>query len=548
MPRDQLKPRVPLLWGGAAWPPAARFTDVNRVRATVALPVLLAALALVLRLYGLSDKPLWYDEIVTLNRANLPLAELVIDALKQKHYPTYFLLLGPFASADIDGWMLRFPSAVFGAVCVLLVSRLAAEMRGPRTGLGAGLLMALSPFEVQFGQEARSYTLTSCLVLVAIWGLVRIANRPEVAALPVSRPAALRGAWVTYTLGTIGALFVQNIAIPWLLVSNLAMLAIVHHAASERRGLLRNWALAQVVILLLWIPALIAMWLANRGAVLSGLEWVPKVTWENICSIVAAVYLFRISDLMTFVLLPTPLPGFGAGVVMFATFGAWRLKTDPAMLAVIGLAFLAMPIAILVMSAFQAMLVPRYLMWSTGPFFVLAGIGAAALPARFFPLIAVAVAVGGTVSLAPYYSSETKPRWDRAAAYLADNARPQDIIIAQTQAAKFVLASYAERFRLDSKIPIVAWNPHDTARRAEEGKRDWAVYGRFDQGTQEPEEDFRQKWSAFGIPGEQVRFGSHILILRFDNSTMGTQRSPTSVPTGAGRRHYPRLSFYTPNP
>src|ERR1700688_1472296 len=127
MPRDddRLKPRVPLLWGTAAWPTAEQFTDVNRVRAAVALPVLLAALALVLRLYGLSDKPLWYDEIVTFDRANRPLAELVIDALKQQHYPTYFLLLGPFASADIDGWMLRFPSAVFGAVCVLLVSQLA---------------------------------------------------------------------------------------------------------------------------------------------------------------------------------------------------------------------------------------------------------------------------------------------------------------------------------------------------------------------------------------------------------------------------------------
>jgi hypothetical protein len=291
------------------------------------------------------------------------------------------------------------------------------------------------------------------------------------------------------------------------------------------------------------------MWLANRGAVLSGLEWVPKTTWENIWSIVAAVYLFRISDLMTFVLLPSPLPGFGAGVVVFALFGAWRLKTDPAMLTVIGLAFLAMPIVILVISAFQPMLVPRYLMWSTGPFFVLAGIGAAALPARFFPLIAVAITVGGTVSLAPYYSSETKPRWDRAAAYLVNNARPQDIIIAQNQAAKFVLASYANRFQLDSKIPIVAWNNlHDTARRVEEGERAWAVYGRYGQETQEPEESFRQKWSGFGIPGEQVRFGSHILILRFDNSTLGTQRTSDRRSTGAGRRHYPRLSFYTPNP
>src|SRR6202165_1279265 len=223
MPRDQLKPRVPLLWGAAAWPPAARFTDVNRVRAAVALPLVLAALALVLRPECPSDKPLWYDEIVTLNRANLPLAELVIDALKQKHYPTYFLLLGPFAFAGIDGWMLRFPSAVFGAVCVLLVSRLAAEMRGPRTGLGAGLLMGLSPFEVQVGQEARPFTLTPRLVVgggwvvVAIGGLVRIASRPEAAALPVGRPEARRGAWAAYTLGTIGALFVHNIAIPWLL-------------------------------------------------------------------------------------------------------------------------------------------------------------------------------------------------------------------------------------------------------------------------------------------------------------------------------------------
>ena len=105
----------------------------------------------------------------------------------------------------------------------------------------------------------------------------------------------------------------------------------------------------------------------------------------------------------------------------------------------------------------------------------------------------------------------------------------------QNQAANFVLAPYAKRFRLDSKIPIAAWNPHDSARRAEEGERAWAVYGRFDQGTQEPEEGFRQKWLAFGVPGEQVRFGSHVLILRFDNSTMEAQRSPT----GAGRRHYP---------
>lgn len=509
--------------GAAAWPFATQLIGVKPVRATVALAVLLAVLALVLRLYGLSDKPLWFDEIITLNRTNLPFAELVIDALKNKHYPTYFLLLGPFTSANIDAWTLRIPSALFGAACTFLVTRLAAEMRGPQAGLVAGLLMALSPFEVQYGQEARSYTLISCLVLIAIWGLVRIARTTAASALPLSQPAAQRGAWAAYVLGTLGALLVHNCAVPWFLASNMALLVIAHRAPSERRELLRNWAWAQAIILLLWLPGLIIMLLSSRGSALSGVGWIPRASYETIWSVVSALYLFRISDMMTFDLLPAPLPGFGAGVALFALLGAWRLKADPRSLTVVGLAFLAMPVAISVMSAFQPMLVPRYLIWSTGPFFVLAGIGAARLPTRFFPLIALAFAGGGALNLAPYYNTETKPRWDRAVAFLVDNSRPQDVIVAQNQSVKYVLASYAERFRLDSRIPVHASNSDDAAQRAEEGERAWIVYGRYGQGKHESEGRFRQKWSTFGIPAEEVRFGSHILILRFDNSRLASE-------------------------
>jgi mannosyltransferase len=500
----------------AAWLFAAQLIDVKPIRATAALAMLLAFLALALRLYGLSDKPLWFDEIITLNRANLPVSGLVIDALEHKHYPTYFLLLSPFTSVNVDAWTLRIPSALFGAACTFLVTLLAAEIRGAQAGLVAGLLMALSPFEVQFGQEARSYTLISCLVLIAIWGLVRVAHTPVASALPLSQPAAQRGAWAAYVLGTLGALLVHNCAIPWLLASNMSLLVIAHRAPSERRELLRNWAWAQAIILLIWLPGLIIMLLSNRGAALSGVGWIPRASYETIWSVVSALYLFRISDMMTFDLLPAPLPGFGAGVAVFALLGAWRLKANPRSLTVVGLAFLAMPVAISVMSAFQPMLVPRYLMWSTSPFFVFAGIGAASLPTRFFPLAAVIVAGGGALSLAPYFNAETKPRWDRAVAFLVDNSRPQDVIVAQNQSVKYVLDSYAERLRLDSRIPVHASNSEDAAQRAKEGERAWIVYGRYGQEKQEPEEGFRQKWSALGIPAEEVWFGSHILILRFD--------------------------------
>jgi mannosyltransferase len=501
---------------------------VNSPRIAAALPIALAVLALSLRLHGLADKPFWYDEILTLNRAKLPLGELIVSALRHKHYPSYFLLAAPFATAHHAEWMLRLPSALFGAICVFLVTRLTTEIRTPAAGLVAGLLMALSPIEVQFAQEARPYTLISCLVLVAMWGLARIAQQSGAAAAPMTPPEQLRGAWVAYVAGTLGALFVENNTVPWLLASNFALMAIVYRARSGQGTLLREWAWSQAVILLVWLPGLAIMLSINRGTVLDGLEWIPKASWDSVRSIVGAVYLFRIADMMTFTLLPAPLPVFGAVIVMIAALGAWRLRANPALLAVVGLAVLAMPATVLLTSAFQPLLVPRYLLWGTGAFFVLAGIGATALPARISVIVALFVAIGGAISLAPYYSSETKPRWDQAAAYLAGNVRPHDVIVAQNPGVRFVLNSYG-RSSFNSEFPVLSWNARDTEDLAAEGERAWAVYGRVGQGTLESEDEFRRKWSAFGTPAEQIRFGSFILVLRFDSPSAARQRRLDSV-------------------
>jgi hypothetical protein len=219
---------------------------------------------------------------------------------------------------------------------------------------------------------------------------------------------------------------------------------------------------------------------------------------------------------MTFRLLPTLVSGFGTVVALIALLGAWRLRRDPSLLAAIGLALVAMPLTILLLSGVQPLLVPRYLLWSTGPFFVLAGIGAASLPARISAPTALLLAAGGALSLAPYYRAETKPRWRDAAAYLATHVRPQDAVVAENSSVRFVLTAYAQLFPLPSHGPILSWNPSNTARQAAAAERVWAVYGRVGQGLQEPEELFRQKWAAFGTPAEQIGFGASILVLRFD--------------------------------
>lgn len=485
------------------------------------MPTGLAVLGLLLRLHGLADKAFWYDEILTWGRARLPLGELVINALKHKHFPTYFLLVAPFASATHDPeWMLRLPSALCGATCVFLVTHLAFSARGFWAGLVAGLLMALSPIEVAFAQDARPYTLISCFVLIATWGLLRIAQNSQAAAASITKSQSLRSAWAAYVLGTLAALLVENNTIPFLLASNLALAVIVLRAKPVRSVLIRNWAWSQAAIVLTWLPALLVMWRINRGAELDGMQWIPQLTWQTIRSTAEALYLFRIPDMMTLALLPSPFPQFGALVAAAAAFGAWRLKGDPNLLAVIGLTFIAMPLFVLAVADVQPLLIPRYLLWSTGSFFVLAGIGTAALPGRWCAGAAVAVAIGGAISLAPYYGAETKPRWHEALTYLAANVRPVDALVAQNDTVKVFLVSYVDRFGIHPRLPIISWDqrhPRDSERQASAGKRAWIVYGRVGQGAQESEAEFRRKWTDFGTPAEQIRFGSSILILRFDH-------------------------------
>ena len=132
--------------------------------------------------------------------------ELITNSLHHRHFPTYFLLAHAFDAPQIDEWMLRLPSAVFGAVSVFLVALIGMEVRSRWAGIVAACLMTLSPLEVQYSQEARPYALFSCLVLLALWGLVRIGQQTAPEVRPSNRSDGQLRPWLAFTIGTIGAL------------------------------------------------------------------------------------------------------------------------------------------------------------------------------------------------------------------------------------------------------------------------------------------------------------------------------------------------------
>lgn len=494
-----------------------------------ALDAAVGGVALALRLWGLGDKPFWMDEITSLHRATGTLPHLVADALHQNHYPTYFLLLWLVARIGASQWLLRLPSAVFGAIGASLVCAIGRRAGGPRSGAVAGLLMAVSPFEVQLGQEARSYTLVSCLILTALLGLLQLAQDQTAATLPGKPAPGGRGPWLAYSLGTAAALAVLNVAVPWLIASNLGALAIARRAGAARTMFLRKWGLAQLCILVFWLPLLVTVYIGSKGGVLYGAGWAPPETIDTIWGIFAPVYMLRISSFVTLDLAPAAIPVLSLSVVALVAIGAWRLRREPAVLAVLGFATFLLPAGLLLLSLRVPVLVPRYFAWGAGPFFILAGIGLGQLSGSRFAALAGLLGAVCLLNLAPYYQFETKPRWDLLAERLAARARPGDVVLVNDYYGYYVFSVFAARAGLTDHQVKVTWRLPEAAKLAA-GHDLWVVYGRTGQAAMEPLELYRRSLAGLGRPVAETSFGRHIVAWHYREPEEIEPNAQTTTP------------------
>lgn len=160
------------------------------------LILLLVLLAFARVVYRLDANNLWWDESLSLQRAEqawLPLlrGDLVMrDAFSELHstdqHPFFFfVVLGLLIrTAGISEFVLRYPSLI-GATLLIpsvwVVSRLFVR-RGvlpPTTGIWAAGFAALHPFFLWFGQEARPYALWGMLAVLSTYLLLRFVQNDK---------------------------------------------------------------------------------------------------------------------------------------------------------------------------------------------------------------------------------------------------------------------------------------------------------------------------------------------------------------------------------
>ena len=141
-------------------------------------PALLAILlgAFALRTCRLDFQSFWSDEGISLNRARLPVGEL-LAALPAEHPPGYFVALhGWVRLTGEHDFGLRYWSVLGSVLAVALIARLGAALGlGSRAaqwaGVAAAALLATAWFQVWYAQETRMYAWLLAAALAAGWAL-----------------------------------------------------------------------------------------------------------------------------------------------------------------------------------------------------------------------------------------------------------------------------------------------------------------------------------------------------------------------------------------
>jgi 4-amino-4-deoxy-L-arabinose transferase-like glycosyltransferase len=209
-------------------------------------------LGLSIRLYGLTAYGIWFDEAYHIALVQQPTVGAMLDAVLSNppSDPLYVLVLrgwvGLFGSAD---GAVRLLSVGFSTATLPAAYALGRVLAGQGAGLLGALLLALSPYAVELGQEAALYALaalTTTLALAAGWHWFR-----------TGRGGAL------YVLVGIVAIYSHYVVAA--ILAGFAVLALLP-AAGPRRVNGRIWSGAHGLIGAAWLPwlgALVVHWLDN---------------------------------------------------------------------------------------------------------------------------------------------------------------------------------------------------------------------------------------------------------------------------------------------
>ncbi len=411
--------------------------------------LLIALLALGLRLHLLGAQSLWRDEIASVAFARLPLSQIWSAwMVHETNPPLYYTLLHVWIRLFGEGeFAVRSLSALLGTAAVVCAGVLGRKLKSERAGEIAALLMAVSALQVYYSQEARGYILAATAAVLSLIAVAELTSRLTDTSKP-RHGFAEYGIWLLYVVATTTALYAHTtMALLPLLTSVYVTWLWIGRGSRDVRfaGL---WIGANLLCVLLW-----SWWGWITAQQLAGSN--PDITWMVFPTVGiiwrTAEHLYGLRrtglSLMTLSAAMALLLGCAAAV------GTIRMRHSAKWLLA-GIA-LAAPLMLLAISLYRPVFMERTVFWAQSAFLVLAAAGLSTIPrkAARWAIIAI-VAAGLFADTIDSQRVVVKQPWREVVTRLKSGWRKGDAVLVSSAATGVLIEHYCRQLACD--FPILA--------------------------------------------------------------------------------------------
>lgn len=381
---------------------------------------------LALRLFRLDYAGYWHDEVITTFAARNSAVEIYRSiSASDTHPPGYHILLHFWGAVFGYGLIpLRMFSVVVSLLCVPAVYFLGRELMGRRVGMLAAAMMAISPFQIFHGQQARMYPLLTLAVILTTLAFVAAWRRGGI------------WRWALFSLAATLGIYTQVYFAFSLLALNFWAL---YETARLRKIDWPRWAAliaTQLIAVALFAPFYLSLKTITTAVVAS--FWIRTSTpLDWMFGLVALTnYSTRLVDeAPVWYLLAVYLPAISAIVIslVYIQYVVRRRDSDSSTwMLIVFIVLTPCLVGNLISLTIRPLMIDRSLSGVTGPLYVmLAAVAVRTWSHRITKLLAPAVILSMFAGLGTIYlAAPTLHTLQQGTDYMFAERRPGDAIVA----------------------------------------------------------------------------------------------------------------------
>jgi mannosyltransferase len=404
-------------------------------RAAVVVPACLVLVGLMVTLFRIGSKSLWYDESLSVGHATAALDAFMSQVVgRDTNGILYFLILRPWIMIFGEGeGAIRALSAMFTVTAVLFVYAIGARLLGRWGGVAAAVLLLINPMTIAYAQEARAYAMAMAIAALGTWLVIDV---------PTSHARWRRvGYAVLMGLGVYTHLFLT-----FVFAAHLVWLILQVRRGSS--GM--SWRDLLGIVITFTVVAAPMLFFAVVG---DGPDWIPPMSSDTL------TWTFLALAGGSWPLIVVALIATGVSIAYLARERRLTHRSDDFCRDCIELILLwaLVPIAIVVsISIFRSMLVPRYFLVSLPAFVLLVVFACSCL--RWRPAMVVAYTLVFLLSLVPalaWYSTPANADWRSLTQVVASGSGPSDRVAFYPPFQQRTFDYYVRRLDLGEDVPAL---------------------------------------------------------------------------------------------